>query len=901
MEILDLEHQTIDLSGSWNCELPGFSGYVHLPGTLDGNGVGFPDDMSRPWHPDESGNEALSSSGAIATRLTRKHTYEGPAVFSRLVETGSLGENRVFLEIERSRYLSLRVNGHIVPHWGVHTLSTPHIFEVTKLLTGQDVFELTCDNSYPGWPKDDILNSSAATDETQTNWNGLLGYVRLTLREPVFLSNLRVYPQDGLLDVCAEVSANRDWEADIELTSAALTERACIRASGHAGTTPIWLRELPLASGVRRWDESEGVLYELGAKLGRDTKTVSFGIRDFSVANGQFSLNGRTIFLRGETNCAVFPETGYPPMEVDSWREILLTYQAYGVNIMRFHSHCPPEAAFKAADELGILMQAELSNWNPKAAFATKKSRDYYRKELLGILSTLANHPSFVMLSLGNELWANENAHSFMARLLQETKSYDSTRLYAAGSNNHYGQRAIDSESDFYTACSYWDSPLRGTSANMEGWLNDPERGLTTDYREALERIHHARDLPVCSFEVGQFEILPDFDQIDEFHGATEPDNLRLIREKAASRGLLPHWHQYVEATGELALICYRAEVEAALRTPGMGGISLLGLQDFPGQGTALVGMLTSHLHAKPFDFARPERFRAFFTDALPLILLEKFTYSSAETLTARVAFANYGKTDISAPPTWSLTGGDIQLGGRFSPVAARTGKLTELGLLRVLLNAVSFPCKLTLCVSLRDCTNKYDIWVYPKTKFKCPEGVHECRCLDETAQEVLSAGGCVYLAPDSTKETLPGSVKGQFSTDFWSVGTFPAQEGGMGLLIDEKHTLFNNFPTSFHTDWQWRRLAGQFAMPLPEGAQAIVTLMDSYAYMRNLAYIFECRCGGGRLLVSSFGLHQLEVYPEAKALQEAIYRYMVSEDFAPAGEISADAVLKIAKPSGME
>lgn len=874
----------IDLSGLWECRTCEYTGPVTLPGTLDENSVGHADAALRPWHPD-SKLGPMDNTRAIATRLTRRHTYEGPAVFRRTVDAPVMPGKRVFLEIERARHLTLRVNGKDVPHFGPHTLSAPQSFELTGLLTGRDTLELTSDNSYPGWPAREIISSSAATDETQTNWNGLLGHIRLNFRETSFISSLRVYPKVNIISVRWDVSGPA--AGNITVDSPAISGPVTVPASRGG-------MDVPLISGVRLWDEGAGALYPLTAKFGADAVTVSFGVREFATHKGYFTLNGRRIFIRSEANCAVFPETGHEPTDADSWRNIIKTYMSYGVNLLRFHSHCPPEAAFEAADKLGLLLQPELSHWNPKDAFSSLESREYYREELIAILRTYANHPSFVMLTLGNELWADENAHEYMESLLRTARALDPTRLYAEGSNNHYGQRKLSPESDFYTSGSYLGAPLRGTNANMTGWLNDPDTDLTVNYLEAVEKVHADRNIPVISFEVGQFEILPDFGELSDFTGVTDPANLCLIRERAEKNGLLPRWREYCEATGELALLCYRMEVEAALRTPGLAGISLLGLQDFPGQGTALVGMLNSHLEPKPYDFAKPQRFKAFFTDVLPLVELEKFTYSAGDTLTANVKIANYGKSDLTGPARWTVSSDALLRSGSLGAIAAPSGQLTALGRLDLPLDFVTAPMRFTLTVEFCNYVNRYDLWAYPAADARPPENVHICRKLDAGALQTLSRGGRVYLEP--RPEALTGGVKGQFSTDFWSVGTFPTQSGGMGLLIEKDHPIFASFPTDAHTCPQWRRLASMYALPLPEGATSIVTLMDSYAYMRRLSYIFECRCGGGRLLVSAFGLPELISHPEARALRNSILDYMASDAFAPTGEVPVDTILKAIK-----
>ena len=886
-----------DLSGTWRCETGEGCAPAQLPGTLDTNGIGHADLTAAPWHPDENVNDALASQDVIATRLTRRHTYEGAAVFTRALSFVPPAGKRVFLFCERTRRLSLRVNGQEVPPFLPASLSTPVLFELTGLLTGRDELALTCDNRYPGWPHDDIVFSSAATDETQTNWNGVIGELSLRVEEPVFIHALRVYPRGDALDVWLEISADRAFQTDVTVISDALAAPVSITAQGGPGFSSVALRGLPLRADVRRWDEGEGNLYALSASLGGVAKTVSFGVRTFCAQNGRFVLNGRPLFLRGETNCAVFPETGHPPTDVASWRHILAVYQSYGVNCVRFHSHCPPEAAFIAADETGMLMQPELSHWNPRNAFSSPESRAYYRAELEGVLCMLANHPSFVMLTLGNELHMNEDGQAFADSLLALARSIDPTRLYAAGSNNHYGAKGPNPADDFYAACCCRAHALRATSSPMTGWLNERCPDLRTDYAPAMRAIRAVSDQPVLSFEVGQYEVLPDFDELAAFRGVTRPDNLRLIRSRVEAASLLPRWRTYVEATGELALRCYRAEVEAALRTEGLSGLFLLGLQDFPGQGTALVGMMDSHLSPKPYAFAQPERFARFFTAILPLVLLPRLTYTAGETLEADVRMANYGRQALEGVPVWTLEGGGVSLRGTLPCAHAACGAATDLGSISVPLDGIKKAARLTLTVSLCGHENSYDLWVYPDEPAVCPERVYECRTLDARALQVLQRGGRVFLAPDSTQEALPHSIRGQFSTDFWSVGTFPAQAGGMGLLIDAAHPVFASFPTDAHTDFQWWPMASRRAVILPEalrGLRPIVTLMDSYAYLRPMAQLFECRCGGGRLLFSSLGLHHLTQYPEARALLFSIYRYMGSEAFAPAQEAPVEEIRTI-------
>ena len=955
----DGAYMRILLNGKWHVVLEdGTTGQMDLPGTLDENGIGHRDVGANQWHPDAVlGNAAgeIDKDAPIATRFTRRHTYEGEARISRKITVPDYGTDRLFVLAERARALRLLVDGEACAVFRQGTLSTPYIFELTGAAPGEHEFTFLSDNSYPGMPKAAICYSSAATDETQTNWNGILGECSMYTRPQNFIDSLRVYPRavkkeeknkagGYVLDVCVELApgAKKVYkDAKIILQSEALaageledtqTLTEIISYSGEglaeAGTDKeenpktmeIWFRDLPLRENVKLWDEDEGNLYEMAVTLDNGMSAedkggstaecrTRFGIRSFGDnGSGRLALNGRAIFLRGEANCAEYPETGHPPMTIPEWKEMLLKYRSYGINFVRFHSHCEPEAAFAAADELGMLLQPELSHWDPKDAFGTEESYRYYRAELVDLLKTYANHPSFVMLTLGNELQAQDEGRERMRELVRTAKRMDPTRLYANGSNAFYGEEGCDPESDFYTSQSCKDVVIRGTFSGMRGYLNENYPSADRTYDEAMAEIRKEYLKPVFSFEVGQFEVLPDFEELESFHGISDPVNLKLIKKRVEERGLLPTWEKYVEATGELSRLAYREEIEAAMRTRELSGISLLGLQDFPGQGTALVGMMNSHLEPKPYDFARPERFREFFQECRILVKLPHYTYEAGERLIAEVEAANFGKRNIEGVFCWTLAGKkSVSENGNCEPAEikskntviatgedteitiCRPGSYTEVGSLDIPLDFVEKNTALTLKVRIGDSISAYPIWVYRKTTPVCPENVYETRAFDVKTREILQNGGRVYLSPDADKESLPNSIKTQFTTDFWSVGTFADQEGGMGQLIDTEHPIFKEFPTDFHTDWQWWIMATKRAVILPHPMKTIITEMDSYAFLRPMAQLIEFRCLKGKVLLSTMELHKSQQYPEVRALQASIYTYLSGENFEPAEEITEE------------
>ena len=549
----------LSLAGEWEVKLADGSRHkAILPGTLDTNNIGYEDKPAEKLYQDENyiENKALSASKVIATRFTRNHTYEGKAVFRRVCDQEMTGEKRYFLIAERARVLELSVDGVSVPSIS-GSLSTPYIFEVTGLLHKGAVIEITSDNSYEGLPHDNIVYSSAATDETQTNWNGIIGRFGLLIRERTFIESIRVYPkrslEDGrwILDTEVCIDSDKWFREKLELEFEELGRTATLEMAGTAGKSYFKMSIGAEVPDDLLWDEYEGRLCHVRAGLiknaGKDGSSdvleEAFGIRSFEDIDGHLCLNGRRIFLRSEANCAVFPEEGHPPVSVDAWKEVIRTYMDYGVNCLRFHSHCPPEEAFMAADELGIMMQPELSHWNPVDAFSHQTAAGYYRRELSEIIRTYANHPSFVMMTFGNELQYKEDGAPIVKELLKLCHKMDKTRLFAFSSNAFYGEKGADPDSDFYTAMRYKGLPMRATFDGMQGYLNNEYPNACHNYDDTVTEIRKEYEGPVYSFEVGQFEVLPDFKEIDLFHGVTRPENLRLIKEKVAKSGLKRHFY----------------------------------------------------------------------------------------------------------------------------------------------------------------------------------------------------------------------------------------------------------------------------------------------------------------------------------------------------------------------
>lgn len=895
-----------DLSGTYEVRLGDGSRYsAVLPGSLDENQIGYPDADTEKWHPDaepETGSERnldLHVKGVIMGRFTRRFTYEGSAVFWRKFVYPHT-DRRVFLFAERARKLRVELNGRVLEPYQKGTLSTPYVYEVTDALTEINELMFVSNNCYPGWPKQAIRYSSAATDESQTNWNGILGRICFIEKDPDFISAVRVYPGKNHLSVQVEIDAHKARKAELILESPVMVSFQK-EVDLKAGKNIFTFLKIPIVKDRKeeKWDLEEGKLLPVYVSGDGLTKvTVHFGLRFFADRSSPFlMLNGRRIFWRCETNTGIFPDAGHPPMDLNSWLEIFRTYQEYGMNAVRFHSWCPPEAAFEAADQIGMLVQMELSDWDPKTALESEEAFTYYREELLAVLKEYANHPSLVMITLGNELHADKTGVRNMNSLVFLARKADPTRLYAISSNPFYGDKGTDEESDFFTASGYYGTILRATSQDMKGYLNEKLQGTSGNYDQVLSEMRKRWKKPVFAFEAGQYEILPDFGELESFTGALVPENLCQIRKNASERGFLKNWDERVEASGELARIAYKEEIEGVLRTAEFSGISILGLQDFHGQGGAFVGMLNSHLKRKPYSFSDPREW-SFCRDVVTMAVFDRYTWFSNEQFSFFAEVANYGKRDLSENLKIEFFRGDGTAVFQESLfVSAPMGGLTKTKKIAVELSNCGKEGKYILSLRYGEFRNTYPVWVYPEEiRFDGADTGDVVITGSATeAEKALAVGRDVLYSPLATEKSFPNSIRTCFTTDFWSVGTFTGQAGYMGILADPESPAFRNFPTESHSDFQWYHLTKDArAMILPDEKGTVLEALDCYARLRHLALLYEARVGNGRILVSGLGLLEKLSYPETHAMLKSLLTYMKSDAFQPEVQKSFSEIEKL-------
>jgi len=918
---LDRQQGIISLAGQWRFHLDPedlgekekwygrkLTDRVKLPGSTAENGFG--DDVSvdtkwtgriidRSWFTDAK-YEKYRQPGNIKIPfwLTPVKHYVGPAWYQKQVDIPKKWRGRrITLFLERCHWeTKVWVDG--IAAGMQDSLCTPHLYDLSRLMTpGKHLLTIRVDNSM----KYNVgANAHSVSDHTQSNWNGIVGRMELQARNRLWISDVQVYPdvKEKLAKLRVFVSKAISQDVAGTLTIIAnswnneqqhTVEPANFKFTANRPETIVELK-YDMGKDVLVWDEFSPAMYKLMVSLSadsgmsKDNKVVTFGMRKFGTKGTQFVINDRLTFMRGTLECSIFPLTGYPDMSVEGWLRITRIAKAHGLNHMRFHSWCPPEAAFEAADRMGFMFHVECPAW---ATIGDGKPIDkFIYAEGDRILKAYGNHPSFCMLAYGNEP-GGRNQKRFLGDLVNYWKDKDPRRVYTSAAG-----WPIIPENDYHSTPAprghQWGSGLKSRFN-----ANPPE--TITDYSDFIQDY----DVPVVSHEIGQWCVYPNFKEIKKYTGVLRPLNFEIFRDSLAEHHMLDQADDFLMASGKLQALLYKQEIESALRTPGFGGFQLLDIHDFPGQGTALVGILDPFWGSK--GYIEPREHNRFCSETVPLLRMKKRIWTTDETFTADVEIAHFGPSPIrNAVITWSINEpeGRKVASGNFPSRTIPIGNGIKLGKIEVPLTDVAAPAKLIVTVSLKETefSNNWDIWVYPAgLDAKPPENILISDNLDEQVESALQEGRKVLLMPPLN--TIDSDIPAGFSSIFWNTQWTRRQPPHtLGILCNPKHPALSEFPTEFHSNWQWWDLVTKSKfMILDEFApklRPIVQVIDDWNTNRKLGLIFEAKVSRGKLLVCSIDLRSdLNKRPVAGQMLNSLLKYMESDRFEPRQSIKIELV----------
>ncbi len=906
----------INLAGIWEFamgEQETFTDTIALPSTTE---VG------------EKGNPAAYTQ---ETRfLSRKRPYTGICRYKRkLTIPKEMSGKRIYLYLERTKYTEIFVDGRSVSR--SHETIIPQRHDLTAFLTsGKHELLIEADNNlsqYEDFPES-LYNGHQFTEHTQTNWNGILGGIYLKACDPVVIENAAIEKCRGEQAFTIDLEIiNYDKEQEVELIihygpenkqEIKTAERNRTLARGNNDIL-IRIEE----DGLALWNEFDRNLYQIRIILKSNLFETSYdtvtGFRDVTVLGKRILLNNEPIFLRGNLDCCIYPLTGYAPMETEQWLTIFRQAREYGINHYRFHSWCPPEAAFAAADREGIYLQVELSCFansfyeedNP---LCDKSLNRFLYDQSQKLLKEYGNHPSFLIFAPGNEMTGDIGA---FAELLAYLKKLRPDKLYTQGSNNFLEDPVCSREDDLWVTMrttktdnvrasfSHGDKPLGHIQ------LKKPYTTIE-DYGNALA----VSEIPVISHEAGQYQASPNYKEAEKYKGITESVALKVFRNRLKEKRLEARWEEFFYNSGDLLVQCYKEEVESLLRTKDLGGFQLLGLQDFPGQGTALVGIWDSFLDSK--GFITPEQWREFCNSQVILLKMKKGIYTEGEAIEGEIWIFNYGKEDIvhkdltaviySHDRTEDDCGGKAFASGEyrrktycdtmekqekdeilgeitFPDTHAPKGNLTYIQKINIGITNITKATAAYIELNCGHLKNRYPIWIYPHIPISREPVPLLFQTFTKETEEALKQGKTVGLFSTEWEK----SIEGFFPPDFWCYSMFKkaceekgteVAPGTLGLVCNKNHGALKHFPTESCSGWQWRQivnLSRPVILDEEAGCDIIVQVIDNFDRNHKLGLIFEKQVYEGKLVICAADLLNHLDIPEVKQLFYSLAEYIKS------------------------
>lgn len=852
--------ETINLAGQWHYTTDtNETGLFTLPGSTCDNKIG----TKQNYYTE------LTAETVRAPR--EKYEYIGTILLEREFEIPQEWENKyITLFLERVNISSeLFIDGKQIDR-KIIELSVPHIYRL-DIAPGRHTMAIRIDNR-------NLLNidtmASGYSIDTQGFWCGIIGRIELQCENVYHLENIQVYTKEKGIDI--KLTTASDFYSPVCFGAADAPEEVSIEAEvtapdGKSLGTKIFDVSIFTSRQVSHlsyeindicfWDEFYPHLYTLNVRLihnlsTTDEKSVRFGMRTVKSENKEFFINGKSMSLRGTIDCAQNMLTGYPPVDIEHWRRNFRTVKAYGLNHVRFHAWCPPEAAFCAADELGVYISVEMPLWLNKDVTALEFGDDsihkyYFHNEATAISKVYGNHPSFIMFSNGNEILGD---FELLEDITTQIKAYDPRRLYTLTSN--FDHPVVPCE-DYLCSFDAYRNKVR-----LQLLPKETAESTCYDYSKAVNDV----PVPIVSFEVGQYCVYPNVDICKKFTGTMLPVNFDVIKQFMIKKGVYSRLNDYIQASGDLAKKFYKEDIEAAMRTKKFGGFQLLSLTDYTGQCTATVGMLDVFYDSK--GITTPEEFSSFAGSVVPL-WKSKRIFTNTEILNAELDLYDYGEKRIEKP---------------IYKVVIKNGESvffeteTTESSVSVPLNTIEKAAMLKVYVTVSGYTNSWTIFVMTDSEPEC--SVPVLNAASDELKHIIANGGKAIVTAEGLKKPIDGS----FEPVFWSPAYFPSHKT-CGMMIDNAHPVFNSFPTEHYTDFQWRTpitaSKGADMSEFPKEFRPIIEPVPNFFDNTPRSPLFEAKIGKADILFCGFDFDKQDC--ASKQLKTSIFEYASSDSFKPA------------------
>lgn len=906
---------TIDLSGKWEFEIDRTNALtassklhdrITLPASMPEQLKGDRPNLETKWtatlydssfyHNPYMRRYQSEENFSVPFFLTPKRYYVGTAWYRRTVKLKDFDpSHHYFIHLERPHITStLYINGREVG--SQNSLSAPHEYEVTQYLKkGANQIALRINNEIKSVGVG--ADSHSVTDQTQGNWNGVVGRIELRERPATYIQHVDVYPDVTNSQVRVVINTNAPTN-DLSLTITQQGQKVAQHTGAKHGETTIKIPNALL------WDEFTPNLYQLTVSLGDDSRHLQFGMREIRTQGNRILVNGRETQMRGTVENCNFPLTGYPPCDKAEWVRVLSKCKEYGLNHLRFHSYCPPEVAFTVADSLGLYLQPEGPSWpNHGVRLGRGEIIDtYLMDETKRMVEAYGNHPSFCMMACGNE--PSGNWVAWVTDFVKYWQKTDPRRIYTGASVG--GSWAWQPANEYH---------VKAGARGLDEWRKrEPESII--DFSAKVDTVSQ----PFIAHEAGQWCVFPDLKETTQYTGVNRAGNFEIFRDLLHDNGMGQMAEKFLQASGKLQALCYKHEMERFLRTGSYAGFQLLGLNDYSGQGSALVGPLNVFFREKGYVDAKEWR-----QACSPITLLgrlPRFTYFSGDTIPLSIEVNNHDMGPIQQA-TLIINVNNAE-GNSVHRRQVQLDAPLSIGLtplvVDTIINKVKEAEQMTITMALvGQCggknvtaSNSYRIWVYPhhgagdylgmvmqhsSDFYQGQNGIdsHVIQALEEGKRVLVLAG----TNSKRGQVTYGQGIVQQFLPVFWNTSWFKMKPPHTtGMYVQKEHPLFRDFPTDDFSDMQWWPLMNRQTVMLmdqfPQDFQPIIQPIDTWFLSRKLGMLFECRVGKGTLLLTTMPLDMGSKDPVIAQMYYAMLKYLLSNDFQPTQEIDIDVLRRL-------
>jgi beta-galactosidase len=866
----------IDLNGAWQFRLDSqaaFARSIQVPGCWQAQGVG-------------------EQSGIL------RHHYAGTAWYRKTVSIPeSWKGKRVTLRIGGAlRIAELFMNGK--PGGSHDGMSAPFEFDVTDVVRAgaSNIIDLRISNpgNPPGEsPDKQIPSQPAGMLNYIGNWGGIYGPVELEATSRIWIEQVWVRPDlaksTARFGIRVHNTEGQAFRGQLRVAVGPHQGAAAIQVpAGQAAETEL---AVPMP-GARLWSPEHPDLYMAAVTVLRgdaecDRVDQRFGMREIKTQGSVLLLNGKPLYLRGYGDDNVEVLTGVPSASKEVYLGRLRLARSFGFNAVRFHSMTPVREYFEAADEVGMLVMAELPVAYTQYLLPFK---DFVRNELTSVVLAHRNHPSWLSLALGNEF------------NLDWIKDENSKREFQ------------DTVGEFYRLA-------KSLMPDRIVLSNDGNRLEPTDMM-SLGR-GAAANHPTVRHEFGEYYCsLPDLSLIPKFTGVMIPEWLEAKSRWVTENGLAAEYPAYLRNSQRLLQLGHKFQIERVRRDADVTGYTYWLIVDYPGgtgEGDSWEeGWFDSFWQPKG---VLPEDGRELNSPVLPLIDAGPGdrTLWSDSTKDLKVLVSNYGDREIrEGAASWRVSSDGRTLAeSRVEHLAAPLGRIGPVSTISIGHVGGESPRKLNLVVDVDGHVNHWNFWAFPRLLMRHAEspiaaavvwpglkryypfvqsGAHApvahsvwiTPVLDNAAIDFLESGGRVWLALEKTGD----------------VTFFPASGGALGTVVRE-HPALQGFPHEDFCDLQFYSLM-QHATPFPldhlpkiapiiGGIRTKAGFLSKRKELSKVGYVFEARVGAGRLLVTTLriGSQLDDAHPEAVFLCDRLLRYCDSSEFRPQAEIAASQLSK--------